>query len=240
MHAQFSDRLQDLVLESDDLQAFAEQLTGAGSDFAGAVTGGAVRCSVRLQRPRHATILAGSCAEALELEELQDFYGQGPGLESIGNGDVVVVGDAGEDPRWCGFLRAAAQRGSNSLLGIALCLDRGATASLGFFAAGRDVFDACTVAQCKAFADMAARTVRLAVRIGATQAANQDLLQAMQSRSIISLASGILMGQSRCSQSEAFALLTKASNNRNIKLRVLAEEILQRFDSGPGPADFSS
>ena len=47
----------------------------------------------------------------------------------------------------------------------------------------------------------------------------------MKSRTVINLATGILMAQSRCSQSEAFELLTKVSNTRNVKLRIVAEEI---------------
>lgn len=238
MQPQFSDRLQDLVLESADLQAFAERLSGAAADFAEEIVGGPVRCSVRLRRPRNATILAGSCPEALVLEQLQDRLLQGPGLEVLEHGGSAVVRDAAADGRWSKYLRAAALRGHHSLLGIGLGLEKNAKASLGFYAAGSGVFDAGIASRCTAFAEMAGRATRLAVRIAATQAANRDLLQAMQSRSIISLASGILMGQSRCSQAEAFALLTRASNNRNIKLRDVAEEILHRFDSGPGPADF--
>jgi AmiR/NasT family two-component response regulator len=59
----------------------------------------------------------------------------------------------------------------------------------------------------------------------------------MRSRSVINLATGILMAQSRCSQSEAFELLTRVSNNRNVKLRIVAGEILGRFEGSPaGPA----
>ena len=56
----------------------------------------------------------------------------------------------------------------------------------------------------------------------------------MRSRTVINLATGILMAQSRCSQSEAFELLAKVSNTRNVKLRIVAEEILRRFDGGSG------
>ncbi len=81
--------------------------------------------------------------------------------------------------------------------------------------------------------------MRLAVRLGSIQSVNRDLLQAMKSRTMINLAAGILMAQSRCTQAEAIRLLVQVSNNRNIKLRTVAEEILQRFESGPYPAEFS-
>ena len=57
---------------------------------------------------------------------------------------------------------------------------------------------------------------------------------------MINLATGILMAQSRCSQSEAFDLLSKVSNTRNVKLRIVAEEILRRFDRVPAGTAFSA
>jgi AmiR/NasT family two-component response regulator len=40
------------------------------------------------------------------------------------------------------------------------------------------------------------------------------------------------MGQNRCSQAEAMAILTKVSSNRNQKLRVVAEEMLANLPGG--------
>ena len=68
----------------------------------------------------------------------------------------------------------------------------------------------------------------------------EDLLQAIRSRTEINLATGILMAQGGCSQSEAFELLAKVSNTRNVKLRIVAEEILQRFDGAPAGTAFST
>jgi AmiR/NasT family two-component response regulator len=51
----------------------------------------------------------------------------------------------------------------------------------------------------------------------------------MESRTAIDLAAGIIMGQNRCSQAEAMAILTKASSSRNQKLRVVAEKIVESF-----------
>jgi hypothetical protein len=55
-----------------------------------------------------------------------------------------------------------------------------------------------------------------------------QLEQALQSRAVIDRAIGILMAESRCTPEEAFATLSRASNNRNVKLRELAAEIVQR------------
>ncbi|WP_424991742.1 ANTAR domain-containing protein [Nesterenkonia salmonea] len=42
----------------------------------------------------------------------------------------------------------------------------------------------------------------------------------MESRTTIDLAAGIIIGQNRCSQEEAIAILKKASNHRNLTNRM--------------------
>ena len=73
----------------------------------------------------------------------------------------------------------------------------------------------------------AERSLRLAVRIGVKQQHAEDLQDAMQTRTVIDLASGIIMGQNRCTQEEAFQILKKASSTRNQKLRDVAESLVK-------------
>jgi AmiR/NasT family two-component response regulator len=73
----------------------------------------------------------------------------------------------------------------------------------------------------------------LAVRIASAVQLAQDLEEAMKSRTAIDLAVGIIMGQQRCSQDEAFAILTRAASNRNEKLRKVAAELVEHL-SGSG------
>ena len=235
-----SERLQDLLLENDVLEDFLRQLSALAGEFASAETGREVVCSVRLARPRRAAVLAASNPEARFLDGLQDGLAEGPGLEARTTRQSVVVQDATMDPRWRRYQRAAAQRGNRSVLAVPLLEDQDAAATLTFFSPSPEAFDDAAVAACEVLAVRAAQVVRLAVRIETAQGMSRDLLQAMRSRTVINLATGILMAQSRCSQSEAFELLTKVSNTRNIKLRIVAEEILRRFDGAPAGAAFSA
>ena len=56
------------------------------------------------------------------------------------------------------------------------------------------------------------------------------------SRAVIDQALGILMGQNRCPAAEAFDILRTASQNRNVKLRDVAVQIVTAV-SGQPPAD---
>ncbi|MET1064015.1 MAG: GAF and ANTAR domain-containing protein [Arthrobacter sp.] len=129
---------------------------------------------------------------------------------------------------------------SRSILAVPLLEDGDTAATLTFFSTSPEAFDDGALAACQALASPAAKAMRLAVRFESACGVNRDLLHAMRSRTTINLATGILMAQSRCSQSEAFELLAKASNTRNVKLRVVAEEILGRFEGGPAETAFSA
>ena len=237
LKTRLSERLQDLLLDNDVLEDFLGQLAGLAANFAAAETGRPVRCSVRVARHRQPEVLAGS-REALTLERVLDDIAEGPGLEARQTGLAVLVQDTAMDPRWRRYQRAAAQRGSRSILAVAMLADRSAV--LTFSSPSPEAFDDDAVAACAALAFRAATVLGLAVRLESARGLNRDLMQAMRSRTVINLATGILMAQSRCSQSEAFDLLSKVSNSRNVKLRIVAEEILRRFDGVPAGTAFSA
>jgi AmiR/NasT family two-component response regulator len=60
-----------------------------------------------------------------------------------------------------------------------------------------------------------------------------QLEHALRSRAVIDQAIGIVMAESRCDADQAFATLSRASNNRNMKLRDLANEIVTRVGGRP-------
>ena len=54
----------------------------------------------------------------------------------------------------------------------------------------------------------------------------EQLEAAVQSRAVIDQAKGIIMAQNQCTGDAAFQLLVRASQNRNVKLRLLAEQLV--------------
>ncbi len=57
--------------------------------------------------------------------------------------------------------------------------------------------------------------------------------KAMDSRAVIEQAKGILMGERRCSADDAFAILTKISQDANRKLRDVATALVDQTRSDP-------
>ncbi len=233
-----AERLQDLVLENSDVQDFLRELAVFSAGFIGKATGQHMLCTVTLVRERRPMAGAESCPEVERLAKIQRSAGQSPSLAALESGVTVSVPDTRSDTRWPRYSRAAAQAGRHSILAVPLVLDTGAGASVTFLAAESEVFAGQARMICEAFAGRAGKAARQAVRLSASQDLNDDLREAMKSRTSINLASGILMGQSRCSQEEAFAILSKVSSNRNVKVRAVAEELLRNFDKGAGSTHF--
>jgi hypothetical protein len=128
--------------------------------------------------------------------------------------------------------------GFTGVLGIPLEVGPGAAATLSFLATEPGVFSEPTTLEGMGFADEGRRSLALALRIADAELRSENRAAALESRTAIDLARGILMAQNHCTAQEAFEVLRKASSNRNQKLRALALEVATRFDPAPGPAHF--
>lgn len=227
--ASVAEQLQDLVVGSEDVSGFLAELCELSANSLSRALGRDVSCAVTLSRHHRTTTAAWSAPEARLFDEIQHSYGEGPCLHAMSTGTTVLVRNTRTDSRWPEYCHAIASLGQLSVLGVPLTLDSGATAALNIFTPTADVFDAAAIRKAEMFAAQAEKALRLAVRIGVQQQLAADLRTAMESRTAIDLAAGIIMGQNRCSQAEAMAILTKASSSRNQKLRVVAEKIVESF-----------
>jgi AmiR/NasT family two-component response regulator len=61
----------------------------------------------------------------------------------------------------------------------------------------------------------------------------EQMRAAMASRSVIEQAKGIIMAQNRCDAEQAFTVLRRGSQGRNVKLRDLAHDLVARIAAPP-------
>ncbi|MFF1385009.1 GAF and ANTAR domain-containing protein [Arthrobacter sp. NPDC058288] len=233
-----AEQLQDLVISSQDVNGFLAELCELSAGSLSRALGQEVSCAVTLSRHHRTTTAAWSNPEARLFDEIQQNYGDGPCLHAMSTGTTVLVSDTRTDPRWPDYGHAIASLGQLSVLGVPLTLDSGAAAALNVFARDSNVFGVSAIQKAELFALHTEKALRLAVRIGVQQQLAKDLRSAMESRTAIDLAAGIIMGQNRCSQAEAMAILTKASSGRNQKLRVVAEKLVESFSPGTSATHF--
>lgn len=230
-----AEQLQNLVVDSSDVNEFLHELCDIAACAISESMELPVVCAVTLSRRRRTTTAAWSDPEARIMDEIQQNYGAGPCLHAMDTGTTVLVPDTRTDHRWPEYGIALAQLGQLSVLAVPLTLDEDAKAALNIFAPVVNAFDSDALESAEMFAANAQSALRLAVRVATGQQLAADLRAAMESRTAIDLAAGIIMGQNRCSQQEAMGILVKASSSRNQKLRTVAENLVASVSSESRP-----
>jgi transcriptional regulator with GAF, ATPase, and Fis domain len=227
-HGDF-DRLHDMIAGSEDLKGVLDGVAGFAARALTRSTGERIECAVTLRRRRRSATIAGSSDDAVLLDRIEQTLGEGPCVEALKVGHPVVLSDAFSDPCWPRYSESLLQAGCRSAMGVPLTLGDQAAGVLNLFAPVTGAFTRDAISDAEAFAEMASRILRLAVRIAGADQLAEDLRTAMQSRTVIDVACGMIMAQNRCSQAEAFEILKRASSVRNQKLHGVAEEIVTKF-----------
>ncbi|TJY70328.1 GAF and ANTAR domain-containing protein [Arthrobacter sp. CAU 1506] len=223
--AQLVDAVQDALLNSDDLQDFLDQL--AAHAAAAMNTGGHIACSALVLRGRQERTVSAATGPVL-WAEYQAGYDDGPGLSALRTGTAVLVYDVAAETRWNALMADASAAGIGSILAVPLRVDVGGLgAVLSFYDREGYGFDDRSVAAAADFAHIAAKPLLLAERLDRMVQRTTHLVAALESRTTINLAAGIVMGQNSCSQLQAMEILRRASNARNVKLRDVAQGIVE-------------
>jgi len=127
----------------------------------------------------------------------------------------------------------ALAHGVISSLSLPVIVDGLTVAAVNLYSSRPAAFTGLPRQHAEAFTDQCAVALDLLWRqIDQTQV-QQQLLEALTSRSTIDHAIGILMGQQRCTASEAFDLLREASQHRKRKLRDVAADIITSVTGVP-------
>lgn len=113
-----------------------------------------------------------------------------------------------------------------SSLSVPLLLEGEAEAGLNLYSTRSHGFTGEDIDMVEAYAYHASRALRLAVRISQLAESKTNLAAALESRTTINLATGVIMAQNRCSQETAMKILKIASSTRNVKLRDIAASVV--------------
>lgn len=225
-------QLQGLVLETADMAEFLDNF----ASFAAAKlsVNGEVFCGITLARRKKYNTVGSSGPRALAMDEMQYGFGDGPCLSAIREARTELVSDVTAENRWMEYLAAAAGQGVRSILAVPFQLDQEeAKAALNLYALNDRAFSAEIIDTAESYVHIAANSLQLAVRIARLSDARQNLMAAMESRTMIDTAVGVVMAQNRCNQEAAFAMLKRASSSRNAKLRDIAASVLASVAQDP-------
>lgn len=225
-------QLQSILVSAENAVEFLSGLSGLAAAAVSEAAKQEIECAVTVKVRRRPTTAAGSSRRAMELDQLEQAIGDGPCIRALRDMSPVVVDDVSSDLRFPALNQKFAQKGVYSSLGVPLRISGDASAALNFFASKPAAFTPNVYDKALGFADAARNTLQLSVRIGAAVSRAEDLDAAMQSRTAINLACGVIIAQTRCSQAEAMEVLTKVSSNRNRKLRDVATELIEQLSRG--------
>lgn len=217
--------LQQIVLESHDIRSFLRELALLTASRL-SVPGNRIHAGVSVLRRKRPHAVAASDAAAAALDELQNGFGDGPCLTALRHRASLLIPDLATETRWAHYTRAALEQGVESILAIPLDLAADAEAVLNLYSGRSHGFSGEDITIAEAFAGQAASSLRLILRIAQLSELRDGISAATQSRTMIDMALGVIMGQNECDRDTAFGILTKASSRRNIRLQDVAATVI--------------
>jgi hypothetical protein len=190
-------------------------------------------CTLTIRRGGVLSCAASSDDDATRADLVEYETNMGPCVEAVERGVETVVPDLAKETRWPKWAANAARLGFKSA--AAAPADAGDGIALAINAYGRDLdsYGAEEMARTRAYAEEAARVLRLAYAMAEQAALAGQLESALASRSTIDQAVGVIMAQNRVPAEDAFAILRAASQHRNVKLREVAAALIENLTGHP-------
>jgi len=174
---------------------------------------------------------ASTDALVVEIDNLQQQHEQGPCLDAIAHRVIMYADDLTADLRWPEFAPTAVAAGIRSVLALPLTSDE-QLGVLNLYASFPAAFGVVDRAKATILASLASLALSIAHTHEDDERRSENLQAALVTREIIGKALGILMERERISTQQAFDILRRASQRLNIKLRVVAQNLV---DTGEDP-----
>jgi GAF domain-containing protein len=164
---------------------------------------------------------------AVQLDERQYERGFGPCLDAAVTGNTITVDNQeAATTAYPEFSAIARRAGISHTVSVGLPVAQRVIGGLNIYGSNALAFEQPVVELAEAFAGYAAVAVANAARYSSAAETAEQMRMAMKSRAVIEQAKGIIMARDHCDPNQAFIVLTRTSQTRNVKLRDVAEEIV--------------
>ena len=215
--------LSRVVLSEHDLETTSTRVVELVRDRLGADLGGLTI----IQKGTPQTV-AMTDPLTLKIDQGQYDGGDGPCIEAVRTREPVRVDDMSGDSRWSQFAELARAQGVMSALSLPIVAHDLALGAFNLYSFKVGQFALEPTCEVSTFADQAAVVLVNAREFWEARHKAEQLNMAMQSRSTIEQAVGILMAPGGRTAEQAFQMLVRASQRENRKLREIAADIVQR------------
>ncbi len=176
---------------------------------------------------------------APEIDQAQYDTGEGPCVRAFQTGQVFRINSTLAEGPFAAFRETAATHGIRSTLSVPMLASDEALGAMNLYCKQENGFSADDERVATEFAGHAAVVLANAQAYWDAHALSLRLQESIEHRAIIEQAKGLLMATQRCSADDAFELLVSASQRENVKLRIIAQRLVERAtsDSAPVPDD---
>jgi GAF domain-containing protein len=171
--------------------------------------------------PRHGAVQTRTFTGdlVLRLDAMQYALREGPCSSALQGTEAVSVSRLRDERRWPRYVPQALALGVRSQMAVKLYLDEDALGGINFYSTECEDVSLDAQALALLFASHAA------IALGHARD-RENLNEALQTRTVIGEAIGILMERHTMNEDRAFAFLARASSHANIKLRVVAQTLV--------------
>jgi GAF domain-containing protein len=208
---------------SEILRALADYALTAipGADGTGATLVRVISGSPRVQT----WAVTAAFIEEIDTAQYEDLD-EGPCISCMESRRPAVSGSLGSDRRWPHFGGRVARMGVHSVLALPLLVGEQVIGAINSYAYARDAFTDHAVELGSQFAGPAAVSLFNAQLLAGAREHTERLQRALASRAVIDQAIGIIRSRSGVSAEDAFDRLTRLSQDGNVKLHLVAEQMV--------------
>lgn len=202
--------------EAEDLDELLQLIVDLAESYLDGCDGASL---MLIGRNRAISTPAYSSRVAYESDLAQYETDEGPCLDALRDHRIYLIDDLETETRWPRYRAKALELGVRSMLSYRLYAKRETFGALDFYGGRPRVYGSYSKIIGQVFASHAA----VALKGAMTEA---GLERAIETRDLIGQAKGIIMERERVSAADAFARLAASSQQRNIRVRDIAEQIV--------------
>ncbi len=212
-------RLASALRDLASRQSSVDETLQAAVDLCVELIDGCGVADIMFLQAKQTTVPVASDALSRALAQAQQHADGGPCVAAAFGEERVIAKDHRNDQRWPDFAQQAIELGITSVVSYQLFLHRDDDdrfGALNLYGSGPDAFDERAIEIGEVFAAHCTTTLAAAI-------SQEGAKAALQTRDLIGQAKGILMERHRLTADQAFEQLSTASQQRNVKLREVAE-----------------
>jgi GAF domain-containing protein len=187
---------------------------------------GADGVGVTLLEPGRSDTIVASHDFVAEIDAIQYGLGQGPCITAARDRRTVHSNALEADADWPQFGPRIAALGVHSVLSLPLMIDDTAVGAMNVYAHAPSAFTERAISFGEVFCVPAAVAVRNAQALFQAHRLTEEMRVAMESRSVIDHALGVMMSRTGGTEQEAFERLRIRSQREHLKIAVLARQLV--------------